>query len=47
MIRIGRQASPSANAMGTRSAIRPKNTPNRISAAVPGDSSAPPLIQRS
>ena len=37
MIRIGRHARPSANAIGTRSAIRLKKTPNRISEAIAGD----------
>ena len=38
---IGRQARPSANATGTRSTRRTKKLPNRISAAVPGESRLP------
>ncbi len=41
MMRIGRQASPSAKATGTRRNISRKNIPNRMSAATPGDSTAP------
>ena len=39
--RIGRQASPSAKATGTRRNIRRKNSPNRMSAACPDESTAP------
>ncbi len=43
-MRIGRQASPSANATGTRRNIIRKNMPNRMSAATPGDSTAPVML---
>ena len=41
----GRQASPRAKAIGTRSAISEKNTPNSTSAATAGESAAPPLMR--
>jgi hypothetical protein len=40
----GRQARPRAKAIGTRTAIRKKNTPNRISAAIDGEKMPPPLM---
>src|SRR5262245_15243223 len=43
--RMGRQASPSAKATGTRRIIRRKKTPNRIAAAMPGESKVPPIRQ--
>ncbi len=40
MMNTGRHARPSANATGTRRTMSRKNTPNRMIAAVPGDSAA-------
>ena len=39
--RIGRQASASAKAIGTRRNMKKKNEPNRTSAAIPGDNTDP------
>jgi hypothetical protein len=41
MARIGRQASASANATGTRMNMKKKKLPNRMSAATPGERTEP------
>ena len=44
--RIGRQASASAKATGTRMTMSRKNVPNRMMAAVPALRTLPPITFR-